>query len=88
MVPVSFWCFLDCIRGGIGRLDIYRRYGWMLPVCCGYFVIRKGGGVGLDPVVMVSLTGVTTDAWYISYIAVLGWRSRCSDSLQAGWSGD
>jgi len=44
----------------------------MFPVCCLYLMVRKGVGVEVDPVVMVELRGVATDAWCISYIAVLG----------------
>ena len=44
----------------------------MFPVCCWYLMVTKGVGVAVDPVVMVELRGFTTDAWYISYVAVLG----------------
>jgi hypothetical protein len=43
----------------------------MLFVCFWCFMVRNGVGVGVDPVDMVELRGVTTDAGYISDVTVL-----------------
>lgn len=72
MVPVSCWQFLICIMGGVGSLEnLHKR---QLNVFCLLFVLYGQAWCwnGGDPVVMVELRGVTTDTWYISYIAVLG----------------